>query len=265
MAMQMGNPDFQKTKYFIIDMDGTFYLDGNLIDGALDFLARVKALHKDFFFFTNNSSNNVAVCREKLFKMGCDVPPEKIIISSHVTADFLNRNRKGKSVYLLGNERLTADFQAAGIPLTTENPDIVVLGFDTTLTYQKLWDACKYIANGAEYIATHPDFNCPTADGFMPDTGSMMALIKASTGKVPLVMGKPHRYTVDYLTNRLGVQRDELCFIGDRLETDILIGQMHNIPSVLVLTGVTSKDDYAKSDIRATAVMDSLKAFAAVL
>lgn len=261
----MQNAAFSKTKYFIIDMDGTFYLDGNLIDGALDFLARVKQLGKDFFFFTNNSSNNVEVCRQKLAKMGCEVPPEKIIISSHVTADFLNRNRKGKTVYLLGNERLTADFEAAGVPLVKENPDIVVLGFDTTLTYQKLWDACRYIANGAEYIATHPDLNCPTADGFMPDTGSMMALVKASTGKEPLVMGKPHRYTVEYLTNRLGCTPDELCFIGDRLETDILIGQKHNIPSVLVLTGVTDRDAYKKSDIRATLVCNSLQAFAEVL
>lgn len=261
----MQNAAFSKTKYFIIDMDGTFYLDGNLIDGALDFLARVKQLGKDFFFFTNNSSNNVEVCRQKLAKMGCEVPPEKIIISSHVTADFLNRNRKGKTVYLLGNERLTADFEAAGVPLVKENPDIVVLGFDTTLTYQKLWDACRYIANGAQYIATHPDLNCPTADGFMPDTGSMMALVKASTGKEPLVMGKPHRYTVEYLTHRLGCAPDELCFIGDRLETDILIGQKHNIPSVLVLTGVTDRDAYKKSDIRATLVCDSLQAFAEVL
>lgn len=261
----MQNAAFSKTKYFIIDMDGTFYLDGNLIDGALDFLARVKQLGKDFFFFTNNSSNNVEVCRQKLAKMGCEVPPEKIIISSHVTADFLNRNRKGKTVYLLGNERLTADFEAAGVPLVKENPDIVVLGFDTTLTYQKLWDACRYIANGAEFIATHPDLNCPTADGFMPDTGSMMALVKASTGKEPLVMGKPHRYTVEYLTNRLSCAPDELCFIGDRLETDILIGQKHNIPSVLVLTGVTDRDAYKKSDIRATLVCDSLQAFAEVL
>lgn len=261
----MQNAAFSKTKYFIIDMDGTFYLDGNLIDGALDFLARVKQLGKDFFFFTNNSSNNVEVCRQKLAKMGCEVPPEKIIISSHVTADFLNRNRKGKTVYLLGNERLTADFEAAGVPLVKEKPDIVVLGFDTTLTYQKLWDACRYIANGAEYIATHPDLNCPTADGFMPDTGSMMALVKASTGKEPLVMGKPYRYTVEYLTNRLGCAPDELCFIGDRLETDILIGQKHNIPSVLVLTGVTDRDAYKKSAIRATLVCDSLQAFAEVL
>lgn len=252
---------FSKTKYFIIDMDGTFYLDGQLIDGALDFLKEAKALGKDFCFFTNNSSNNAAFCQEKLQKMGCIVPQEKIILSTDVTTDYLNRNCKGKRVFLLGNERLTADFRKAGIPLTEKDPDIVVLGFDTTLTYQKLWDACRYIANGAGYIATHPDFNCPTADGFMPDTGSMMALIYASTGRDPLVMGKPNPFTVDYLTRRLGCAPDELCFIGDRLETDILIGQATNIPTVLVLTGVTTKEDYEKSDIHASVLEASLKAF----
>lgn len=240
------NSVFEKVKYFIIDMDGTFYLDGTLIDGALDFLDRVHACGKDFCFFTNNSSNNVAVCREKLAKMGCEVAEDKIVISSLVTADYLNRHKAGKTVFLLGNERLTADFQAAGINLVDKDPDIVVLGFDTTLTYQKLWDACRYLANGAEYIATHPDLNCPTADGFMPDTGSMMAMIEASTGRRPLVMGKPHHYTVDYLTHTLGCESQELCFIGDRLETDILIGQKHGIPSVLVLTGVTDEKPTAK-------------------
>ena len=259
----MPNPIFNKTKFFIIDMDGTFYLDGNIIPGSVDFLNTVKAKGKDFCFFTNNSSNNVEVCKNKLQNMGYPVDSDKIVISSHVTIDFLKQNRAGKKIFLLGNERLTADFENAGIELVNDNPDIVVLGFDTTLTYEKMRKACKYIANGCEYIATHPDFNCPTADGFMPDTGSMMALFKASTGREPdMIMGKPHKYTVDYLTNYLDCQRDELCFIGDRLETDILIGQNHNIPSVLVLTGVTDMALYNESKISASIVADSLKALA---
>lgn len=254
---------FEKTKYFIIDMDGTFYLDGNIIPGSLDFLNTVRERGKDFCFFTNNSSNNVAVCKEKLHSMGYDVPERKIVISSHVAIDFLKRHRAGKRVFLLGNERLAADFKKAGICLAEEEPDIVVLGFDTTLTYQKMWDACRFLAGGAEYIATHPDFNCPTAGGFMPDTGSMMALFEASTGRKPdKIMGKPHRYTVEYLTAYLGCAAEELCFIGDRLETDILIGQKHGVPSVLVLTGVTNEEVYARSEIRANVVAQSLCALA---
>lgn len=251
---------FAGVQYFIIDMDGTFYLDGQLIPGALDFLRRVRETGRDFCFFTNNSSNNVAVCQEKLRRMGCDVPAEKIVISTHVTIDYLQRHEAGKTVFLLGNERLTADFSAAGIALTKTDPDLVVLGFDTTLTYQKLWDACRFLMRGAGYIATHPDVNCPTADGFMPDTGSMMALLKASTGREPLVMGKPNRFTVEYLTHKLGCRKEALCFVGDRLETDILIGQQNGVPSALVLTGVTDAAQYAESPVRATVCAPSLGA-----
>ena len=164
-------------------MDGTFYLDGNIIPGSIDFLNTVKQKGKDFLFYTNNSSNNVEVCRTRLHNMGYDISADKIVISSHAAIDFLKAYRNGKKVYLLGNERLTADFVNAGIILDDKDPDIVVLGFDTTLTYEKLRRACRFLAEGKEYIATHPDFNCPTADGFMPDTGSMMALFEASTGR----------------------------------------------------------------------------------
>lgn len=254
------NPLFDKIKYFIIDMDGTFYLDGNIIDGSLDFLKKVKDSGKDFCFFTNNSSNNVEVCKAKLHNMGCDVDDAQIVISSHVTIDYLKENCPSQSVYLLGNERLTNDFINAGITLEDEDPDIVVLGFDTTLTYEKIHKACNFIANGKRYIATHPDFNCPTADGFMPDTGSMMAMFKASTGREPEVMGKPNLTTVEYLERKLNCTKDELCFIGDRLETDIAIGMKNGVKSVLVLTGVTDMKLYESSEIKASFVADSLKA-----
>lgn len=260
-----GNPLFDKIKYFIIDMDGTFYLDGNIIDGSLDFLQKVKDAGKDFCFFTNNSSNNTEVCKNKLHNMGCDVDDSRIVISSHVTIDYLKENCKGKSVYLLGNERLTQDFINADIVLEQENPDIVVLGFDTTLTYEKIRRACNFIANGKRYIATHPDFNCPTSDGFMPDTGSMMAMFKASTGREPEVMGKPNLSTVEYLERKLNCTKDELCFIGDRLETDIAIGTNNGVKSVLVLTGVTDLEAYEKSEIKASFVAESLKALSAEL
>lgn len=256
---------FKKTKYFIVDMDGTFYLDGNIIPGADEFLKKVRESGRDFFFFTNNSSNNVASCRAKLEKMGFPVDENRVIISSHVTIDFLKRNRPNKKVFLLGNERLTSDFESAGINLVESDPDIVVLGFDTTLTYQKMWDAARFIANGAEYIATHPDLNCPTADGFMPDTGSMIELFAASTGKRPLVMGKPMTATVDYITHMLSCERDEIAFIGDRLATDIAIGATHGIPSVLVLSGVTTIEEYEQSEIKASVVVDSMKALAEYL
>ncbi len=256
----MNSSVFEKTKYFIIDMDGTFYLGGEIIEGADTFIDKVLATGRDFRFFTNNSSNNVEVCCEKLKKMGYPVSEDKIIISTHVTADYLNRNHKGERVYLLGNERLTNDFVKAGINLVDENPDVVVLGFDTTLTYEKINKAANYIANGAVYIATHPDFNCPMANGFMPDTGSMIELFAASTGKRPLVMGKPMTQTVDYVTSLLGCERDEIAFVGDRLATDIAIGADHGVPCALVLSGVTTMQEYEAAGIPASVVVDDLAA-----
>ncbi len=254
----MNSSVFEKTKYFIIDMDGTFYLGGEIIEGADTFIDKALATGRDFRFFTNNSSNNVEVCCEKLKKMGYPVAEDKIIISSHVTIDYLNKNYNGKKIYLLGNERLTNDFLSAGINLVDENPDVVVLGFDTTLTYEKINKAANYIANGAVYIATHPDFNCPMANGFMPDTGSMIELFAASTGKRPIVMGKPMTQTVDYITSLLGCERDEIAFIGDRLATDIAIGADHGIPCALVLSGVTTMQEYETAGIPASVVVKDL-------
>jgi len=249
---------FKNTRFFILDMDGTFYLGDRLIDGAAAFIDTLENAGKDYCFFSNNSSNNVESCMEKLARTGFHASPDKIIISSHVAADYLNKSPPGQSVFLLGNEKLTADFIAAGIKLTQERPDTVVLGFDTTLTYEKIRKAAQYIKDGAFYLATHPDLNCPVEGGFMPDTGSMIELFAASTGKRPLVLGKPSAFTVDYLTSKLGCRRDELAFVGDRLETDIAIGANHHIPCVLVLSGVTTREMYAASPIKADIVTEKL-------
>ena len=248
-------------KYFIIDMDGTFYLGDNMIEGASEFTDALPAKGKDFYFFTNNSSHDAAECLAKLTKIGYPVPEEKIIISSHVAIDFIQRNRNGKRIYILGNENFTSDCVKAGLNLVDENPDIVLLGFDTTLTYEKINKAANFIANGAEYIATHPDKNCPLANGFMPDTGSMIEMFAASTGRYPdIIIGKPYGHTVDFVTNRLGCTREEICFIGDRLETDIAIGVKNGTKSVLVYSGVTTPEMYETSEIRATVAAKNLKA-----
>lgn len=254
---------FADVKCYIVDMDGTFYLGDGLLPGALRFARAAEEKGKRFFFFTNNSSHDEDECLTRLNKLGYPAEKGSVIISSHVTADFLNRKRQGKRVYLVGNRNLTKDFTEAGITLVNDDPDIVVVGFDTELTYEKIDKAANYIANGAEYIVTHPDVNCPLKDGFMPDVGSFMALIKASTGREPdLIMGKPYAFTVDYVTNLIGCKKDEIAFVGDRLETDIAVGSRNGLRSVLVYTGVTTPEMYAKSEIKATAAYENIGAFA---
>ncbi|MCL2301355.1 MAG: HAD-IIA family hydrolase [Firmicutes bacterium] len=257
----MRHPLFERTKYFIFDMDGTFYLGDRMIPGAGDFARSLKAKGLDYRFFTNNSSNNEEVCMAKLARMGFPVEPGRVVLSSDVAADYLNTHCPGAGVYLLGNERLTADMLRAGIRLVQEAPDLILLGFDTTLTFEKITKAANWIAAGLPYYATHPDRNCPMGEGFWPDTGSMIALFEASAGRRPVVLGKPMRTTVDYLTRRLNCAPEELVFVGDRLETDIAIGAKHGIPSVLVLSGVTSREDYeAQTQVKAGLVVESMAA-----
>ena len=163
----MSNSVFAETKYFIIDMDGTFYLDGNIIPGSVDFLNTVKQKER-IFSLHQQFVKQCRVCRTRLHNMGYDISPDKIVISSHVTIDFLKANRNGKRVYLLGNERLTADFVNAGIILDDKDPDIVVLGFDTTLTYEKLRRACRFLAEGRSILRRIPISIVPQLTGLCP-------------------------------------------------------------------------------------------------
>ncbi|MCL1951857.1 MAG: HAD-IIA family hydrolase [Oscillospiraceae bacterium] len=255
----MRHPLFARTKYFIFDMDGTFYLGDRMVPGAGDFARSLAGKGLDYRFFTNNSSNNEEACMAKLARMGFPVEPGRVVLSSDVAADYLNTHCPGAGVYLLGNERLTADMLRAGIRLVQEGPDLILLGFDTTLNYEKITKAANWIAAGLPYYATHPDKNCPMGEGFWPDTGSMIALFEASAGRRPVVLGKPMRTTVDYLTRLLSCAPGELAFVGDRLETDIAIGADHGIPSVLVLTGVTTREGYeAQAQVKAGLVVESL-------
>ena len=256
----MRHPLFAKTKYFILDMDGTFYLGDRMIPGAGDFVRSLAGKGLDYRFFTNNSSHSEDACRARLERMGFPVEPGRVVLSNDVAADYLNAHWPGARVYLLGNENLTADMLRAGINLVQEDPELIMLGFDTTLDFAKMTKAANWIAAGLPYYATHPDINCPVADGFLPDTGAMIALFEASAKRRPVILGKPERTTVDYLTRRLQCTPEELVFVGDRLETDIAIAARHGFPSVLVLTGVATRESYAaQSDVQAGLVVESLK------
>lgn len=144
---------------------------------------------------------------------------------------------------------LEASFREKGIPLTDgSEADIVVSSFDTTLTYEKLEKACTLIRNGAKFYSTHPDFNCPTETGFIPDSGAICALITASTGKQPRYFGKPHKETAEMLSRRFGIPAEKTAVVGDRLYTDIALGRNNGLTSILVLTGETKREDVNESN-----------------
>ncbi len=248
---------------FLLDMDGTFYLGDKLIDGSLAFLDTLKKQNKEFIFLTNNSSKNRYAYQKKLAIMGCEVEPQRVFSSGEATTIYLRSRKQGAKIFLLGTPLLEEEFSKAGFELIKDRktkPDFVVLGFDTTLTYEKLWIACDLIRDGVEYIATHPDFNCPLEDDkFMPDTGAMIELIYASTGKRPYVVGKPNKTIIESLCAKYGYDKSKVAMVGDRLYTDIKTGENAGITSILVLSGETNLEDYEESEINADFVFESLK------
>lgn len=245
---------------FALDMDGTIYLGERWIDGARDFLERIEATGRSYVFVTNNSSKNAAVYVEKLARMGLFVGEEKIVTSGQATIHYLEQNFAGKKVFLLGNELLREEFLQAGICLEEEAPDVVVTAFDTSLDYGKMCRVCDLVRAGLPYLATHPDYNCPTEDGFIPDAGAIHAFIHASAFRWPdRVIGKPNEDIIDYLTTRVNAERGRIAMVGDRLYTDIAAGVNHGLKSVLVLSGEASLEDACDSEVKPHLIFSSVR------
>lgn len=249
----------EEIELFVLDMDGTFYLGDRILDGSLEFLEKVLARGKRFLFFTNNSSKSPELYIEKLKRMDCKITRKEIMTSGDVTIAYLNRYYAGKRVYLVGTPALEDSFREAGIPLTEEEPDIVVVGFDTTLTYRKLERACTFIREGALFLATHMDINCPTEDGFIPDCGAMCRLISYSTGVEPRFLGKPEEETLQMILQQTGCRKEHVAFVGDRLYTDVATGVKNGARGILVLSGETKAEDLEKSEIQPDGVFLSLR------
>lgn len=243
---------------FVLDMDGTFYLGDSILDGSLDFLEKIEENGKHFIFFTNNSSKSPTNYINKLANMNCHIERNQIMTSGDVTIEFLNRNRTGQTVYLVGTPALEESFREAGVALVDNNPDIVVIGFDTTLTYEKLERACTFIRNGAEFLATHLDINCPTEDGFIPDCGAMCALISLSTAKEPKYLGKPFKETMEMVLAKTGFAKEKVAFVGDRIYTDVATGVKNDAKGILVLSGETKLEDVEKSEVKPDAIFASI-------
>lgn len=256
-------PDIRKTlskvKCFMLDMDGTFYLGDQLLDGSLDFLAKLREANISSLFVTNNSSKSADVYRQKLLKMGVDEPFLRVLTSGVAAGQYCLRELSGKRAFLLGNDLLKAELEQMGLVIDNNNPDYVLIAYDNTLDYARMTAVCDFVRQRLPYIATHPDFNCPTETGYAPDIGAIIAFIEASTGRKPdMIIGKPNAGIVAEALQITGLRKDELCMVGDRLYTDIATGKNFGILSVLVLTGEATLDDVEHSDIKPDLIFDRL-------
>ncbi|MFH1529606.1 MAG: HAD-IIA family hydrolase [Pseudomonadota bacterium] len=226
-----------KVRLFLLDMDGTFSIGPHMISGSDRFLERVRGTGRRALFLTNNSSGDAAGYAARFADMGVTVPVEDILTSGAATAEILHREGI-RRVFLLGTPSLEEEFRGVGLGLTAEDPEMVVLGFDRTLTYEKLRTACTLLRAGLPYVATNPDVNCPTPTGPIPDAGSFMAAIEASTGRRPdRVIGKPNPDFLRGAMALLGAATEETAMVGDRLYTDVASGNAAGVLTVLVLSG----------------------------
>lgn len=229
----------ERTRAFLLDMDGTVYLGERPIGDMAATLAAIRASGRKIVYCTNNSSKTAAEYAQKLKRLGLFVAEDFVYTSGMATVEYLQEKYPGRSVYLVGTDALKAEFAAAGIRLQ-EDADICVLAYDTTLTYQKLVNANRLIAEGKVYIATHPDDVCPAEGVYPPDVGSFIRLLQTSSGRLPdVIVGKPYTVMGERLLARLHLPPEAVTMVGDRPHTDIRFGNNNRFNTILVLSGET--------------------------
>jgi HAD superfamily hydrolase (TIGR01457 family) len=236
--------DVAAVRGFIIDLDGTMYVGDRLIAGAPALLSVLAASRRPFVFVTNNSSASASSYGSKLRALGLDVADTQVFTSGEATAMFVRRCG-WTSAYVVGTPSLEQEFERAGIAVSGASPACVVLGFDRTLTYAKLERAARLIGDGVPFIATHPDLVCPSENGYVPDCGSMIALLEAATGVKPTVVGKPEPLLVEMALAKLDLPAQDVAVVGDRLYTDMAMARRAGTRAVLVLSGETTRASLA--------------------
>lgn len=246
------------TKLFLLDMDGTFYLGDTLLPGATHFLEVCRQKGIRYSFLTNNSSKSADAYIQKLAGLGVQVSREEMFTSGDATLLYLQQQGVSKNILLIGTQSLEEQFAAAGYRIASDEPQAVVLGFDTSITYQKLTRLCDAVRAGLPYIATHPDYNCPVPGGYIPDIGAVIAFVQASTGRLPdAVVGKPNAAIAQMAAARAGLRVEQLCMVGDRLYTDIALGQT-GVATALVFSGEATPDTLAESGLRPDFIFQNL-------
>lgn len=248
-------PSLKEKRLFLLDMDGTIYLDRTLFPGTLPFLNAVRRAGGRYLFLTNNSSRSVDAYVERLAGMGVPSAPADFLTSVDALIADLRDRPPYHRCYAFGTATFREQLARAGIPVTDrleDGIDCLLIGFDTELTFQKLEDACILLNRGVDFIATNPDWVCPTWYGSVPDCGSVCEMLFRATGRRPRVIGKPQPAMARLALEKTGFRPEQAVMVGDRLYTDIASGVNAGIDTVFVLSGEGTRDDLEKSDVRPT-------------
>ncbi len=255
--------DYSNKRLFLLDMDGTIYLDEDIFDGTADFLDYVKSIGGRYIFMTNNSSKSVDKYIEKLAKMGIRATADDFVTSVNAIVPVLTKANY-KKIYAFGTESFKIQLKEADLPITDkleDDIDCLCMGFDTELTFKKLEDACILLNRGIDYIATNPDWVCPTWYGSVPDCGSISQILQTATGRLPHFIGKPQPEMVYLSMKKTGFSPEQTLVMGDRLYTDIACGVNAGISTVFVLSGEGTVEDIEKSDIKPQSVFNNIREF----
>ncbi|NDJ78935.1 MAG: HAD-IIA family hydrolase [Chloroflexi bacterium] len=251
--------DFKTIRAVILDMDGVLWRGGEVLPRVAEFFAFVQQQGIAFALATNNSTKTIDTYVERLNHIGIPAGPDQVVTSSVATAAYLGqRYPAGTPVYIVGQDGIREELAQRGFVDDAERADVVVVGLDFHITYEKLRTATLCIRRGADFIGTNGDRTFPVPEGLVPGAGSLLAALEAATDITPKVIGKPETAMFDVALERMGAAREFTLMIGDRLETDILGGQRAGLRTALVLTGITTADQARTHDIQADAVFESL-------
>jgi NagD protein len=243
---------------WLMDMDGVLVHEEHAIPGADRFLARLREIGTPFLVLTNNSMYTRRDLAARLRASGLEVPEDAIWTSALATARFLESQRPGGSAFVIGEAGLTTALHTAGYTLTERDPDYVVLGETRTYSFERISRAIRLILGGARFIATNPDATGPTPDGPLPATGSVAALISHATGVAPYFVGKPNPLMMRSALNAIDAHSETTAMVGDRMDTDVVSGLEAGLETVLVLTGLTTREEAERYPYRASRVVDSI-------
>ena len=261
-------PNLDQKRLFLLDMDGTIYLDNDLFPGTIPFLSHIRSIGGRYLFLTNNSSRSVSAYVEKLERLGISATAEDFLTSVNALIAHLKALPPYHLCYAFGTESFRAQLKEAGIPVTDkleDGIDCLLVGFDTELTFQKLEDACILLNRDVDFIATNPDWVCPTWYGSVPDCGSVCEMLHRATGRRPKVIGKPQPEMVKLAMAATGASPEETMVVGDRLYTDIACGANAGVDTAFVLSGEGTIEDLDASEVKPTWVFDDVAALLAAI
>ncbi len=245
-------------KAYLIDMDGVLITGARLVPGADAFVERLRVAGAPFMVLTNNSRLTPRDHHARLASMGLDIPPECIFTSALATGRFLHQQRPRGSAYVIGEAGLTTALHEIGYTLTEHAPDYVVLGETTSYSFASIATAIRLIKGGARFIATNPDVVGPSEHGEVPACGAVAALISAATGVQPYFVGKPNPLMMRSALRALGAHSENTVMIGDRMDTDIVAGIESGLETILVLSGVTRREDVDRYPYKPGRIVDSV-------